>query len=195
VQQAARRALNIPEGVRVLAYVPTWREAARGRASETVDLLDVQALASELNSSGDPWCVVVRGHTRTQGFSRYGALDPRVIDASAHPDINDVLLAADLLVTDYSSVMFDAAVAAVPMAFFVPDLTSYRDHERGFTFEFEQIAPGPLLTTREAVVAAARNGVPYSEAYAAWRERFVPHDDGKAAQRVVDALVELGALA
>lgn len=195
VQQAARRALGIEDGVRVLAYVPTWRETVRGQVSGRVDLLDVQALAAELNAPHDPWVVVVRGHTRTQGLGRYGGIDSRVIDATHHPDINDVLLAADLFITDYSSAMFDAAVAAVPMAFFVPDLPNYRDHERGFTFEFEQTAPGPLLTTRDEVVAVARRGVPFSETYAAWRDRFVPHDDGKAAQRVVEVLVERGVFA
>ena len=194
VTHAARRALGVPEGARVLAYAPTWREVSRGKASGRVDLLDVEALVQELDAQDDPWVVVVRGHARTQSFGRYGGGEPRVIDASAHPDVNDVLLAADLLVTDYSSTMFDAAVAGVPMAFFVPDLADYRDRERGFTFDFEAAAPGPLLTDREQVVAAAREGVPYGAAYAAWRERFVPHDDGNAAARVVDALVDRGAL-
>lgn len=193
VMQAARRSLGVPDGARVLAYAPTWRERARGQASGRVDLLDVAALVDALDAPDDPWVVVVRGHARTQAFGRYGGAEPRVIDASSHPDVNDVLLAADLLVTDYSSTMFDAAVAGVPMAFFVPDLADYRDRERGFTFDFESAAPGPLLTERDQVVAAARSGVPYGPAYAAWRERFVPHDDGNAAGRVVDALVARGA--
>src|SRR5690606_15628908 len=113
---------------------------------------------------------------------------------SGHPDVNDVLLAADLLVTDYSSVMFDAAVARVPMAFFVPDLAAYRDRERGFTLDFEATAPGPLLTTRERLVAVACEGLTPGPAYEAWRERFAPHDDGHAAERAVDALVARGAL-
>ena len=199
VVTAARRELGIPEGVRVLAYVPTWRETRRGSASGLVDVLDVHALVKELDTPADPWVVIVRGHSRTHQFGRYGvagqhAQDPRVIDVSQHSDVNDVLLAADLLVTDYSSVMFDAAVAAVPQAFFVPDLADYRDRERGFTFDFESSAPGPLLTTRAAVIETARTGVPYSAAYEAWRTRFVPHDDGTAASRVVDALIARGAL-
>jgi CDP-glycerol glycerophosphotransferase (TagB/SpsB family) len=184
----------VPEGARVLAYAPTWRETRRGEASGLVDVLDVRALAAELDAPGDPWVVVARGHSRTHRFGGYAGLEPRVIDASQHPDVNDVLLAADLLVTDYSSVMFDAAVSRTPMAFFVPDLADYRDRERGFTFDFEATAPGPLLTTRAEVVDAARAGVPFGPAYAAWCERFVPHDDGRAAERVVDALVARGAL-
>lgn len=197
----ARRALRVPAGARVLAYVPTWRETQRGRASGLIDLLDVHALAAELDTPDDRWVVVVRGHSRTLHFGGYTdaagretGSDHRVIDASAHPDVNDVILAADLLVTDYSSVMFDAAVARTPMAFFVPDLAEYRDRERGFTFDFEATAPGPLLTTRAEVVATARAGVPFGSDYQRWCERFVPHDDGQAAVRVVDELVRRGVL-
>lgn len=193
----ARRDLGIAAGARVLVYAPTWRDSG----VELVDELDVRALADEL---GDGWIVAARGHTRTHGFGRYGVEHPRVLDVSRHPDVNDVLLAADLLVTDYSSIMFDAAVARVPMAFFVPDLASYRDRERGFTFDFEERAPGPLLTRRDEVVACAREiaadggdadwvrGV--RARYDAWCASFVPHDDGGASARVVDALVQRGAL-
>lgn len=193
----ARRDLGIAAGARVLVYAPTWRDSG----VELVDEMDVRALADEL---GDGWIVAARGHTRTHGFGRYGVEHPRVLDVSRYPDVNDVLLAADLLVTDYSSIMFDAAVARVPMAFFVPDLASYRDRERGFTFDFEERAPGPLLTRRDEVVACAREiaadggdadwvrGV--RARYDAWCASFVPHDDGGASARVVDALVQRGAL-
>ncbi|MGD9607621.1 MAG: CDP-glycerol glycerophosphotransferase family protein [Leucobacter sp.] len=223
VVEAARRAVGVPAGARVVAYAPTWRDgiaagsgtaggAARGTAAGVVDLLDVHALAVELNDGPGEWVVVARGHTRTHEFGGYSGPGPvgadgsriRVIDASHHPDVNDVILAADLLVTDYSSLMFDAPVARVPLAFFVPDLEAYRDRERGFSFDFEATAPGPLLTSREQVVACARalaeDGADAewirvsAPAYAAWRERFAPHDDGRAAVRVVDLLEERGAL-
>lgn len=190
----ARAALGVPTSVKVLAYAPTWRDGG----ISLVDDLNVDQLATDL---GDDWVVVARGHTRTSAFGRYGAVNGRVIDASQHPDVNDVILAADLLVTDYSSVMFDASVAHVPLAFFVPDLASYRDRERGFTFDFERDAPGPLLTERSAVVVCAHElaerGAEASwllpKTAEAWRERFAPHDDGHAAERVVAALAARGA--
>ena len=181
---AARRTLGVPTDAKVLAYVPTWRDGGG-----TVDLLDVHALAADL---GDEWVVIARGHTRSAGS--YLADQVRVRDASAHPDVNDVLLAADVLVTDYSSVMFDASVARVPMLFYVPDLAAYRDRERGFTFDFEATAPGPLLTQRAQVVQAAQARVALGDNYDAWQARFNPHDDGLAAARVVAALRGRGAL-
>ncbi len=193
----ARRTLGIPVGRRVLAYVPTWRDSRLA----LVDELDVRVLADEL---GDDWVVIARGHTRTHGLGTYAGVDGGVIDASAHPDVNDVILAADLLVTDYSSVMFDAAVARVPTICFVPDLAQYRDRERGFTFDFDALAPGPLLTERSAVVACAQELAAHGTA-APWllenaataerfRDTFAPHDDGGAAARVVAALEVRGAL-
>ena len=193
----ARAALGVPAGRRVLVYAPTWRDGG----ITVVDDLDVHAVAAEL---GDEWVVVARGHTRTHAFGGYTRGGDAVIDASGHPDVNDVILAADLLITDYSSLMFDAAVARAPLAFFVPDLAAYRDRERGFTFDFEVAAPGPLITRREDVVALARevqssgNDAAWiaesAPRYDAWRARFVPHDDGGAAARVVDRLEELEAL-
>lgn len=193
----ARAALGIPVGVSVLVYAPTWRDGG----ITVVDELDVAQLAHDL---GEDWVVVARGHTRTHTFGGYGRGSEQVIDASQHADVNDVILAADLLVTDYSSIMFDASVACVPMAFFVPDLAAYRDRERGFTFDFERVAPGPLLAQRSEVVAhaqalrsdghAAEWVQEFSVAAANWRSTFAPHDDGHAAERVVDALIERGAL-
>lgn len=193
----ARSELAVPQGKRVLVYAPTWRD----RGVTLVDDLDVHRLADEL---GDEWVVVARGHTRTHAFGSYAGTSARVIDASQHPDVSTVILAADVLVTDYSSIMFDAAVSRTPMLFFVPDLAAYRDRERGFTFDFERDAPGPLLEARHEVVAhahaLAEHGPDagwvrdFEHAAAAWRERFVPHDDGHAATRVIDTLVDRGAL-
>lgn len=193
----ARAALGLPLDTKVLVYAPTWRDGS----ITLVNGLDVHRIAAEL---GDEWVVVARGHTRTHAFGSYGVNGSRVVDVSKHDDVADVILAADLLVTDYSSIMFDAAVARVPQIFFVPDLAAYRDRERGFTFQFEREAPGPITATRAEVVEYARAVEEEGDAAAwlrefaasaeAWRARFAPHDDGHAAERVVDALVERGSL-
>lgn len=194
--RTAREELGVRPGTSVLAYIPTWRDGGL----TLVDDLDVHRLAAEL---GEEWTVIVRGHTRTHAFGGYVG-SGGVIDASQHPSVEDVLLASDVVVTDFSSVMFDAAVARRPLLFFVPDLEAYRDRERGFTFDFEREAPGPLLSRRDEVVGLARalreEGSDAAwmresaDAARVWRERFAPHDDGHAAERVVDALVDRGAL-
>ena len=111
-----------------------------------------------------------------------------VIDVTAFPDIAALMAAADVLVSDYSSVMFDFAVTERPQVFLVPDLEQYRDVDRGFYLDFAQVAPGPIVDTTEAVIEALNEpGAGYADRRLAFRQQFAPHDDGHAARRVVDA--------
>jgi CDP-glycerol glycerophosphotransferase len=114
-----------------------------------------------------------------------------VHNAGAGFEMEDLLATADVLVTDYSSVMFDYAVLERPMIFFVPDLEKYRDTLRGFYFDFEASAPGPLVRTTSELVAALGDGsaAKYADAVREFRERFCPKDDGAAGERVLDDLL------
>ncbi|WP_229847339.1 CDP-glycerol glycerophosphotransferase family protein, partial [Kitasatospora griseola] len=189
---AVRRRLRVPPGRRVVLYAPTWRDDRRGAGDRfEVDLhLDLAAARAAL---GHDHVLLLRPHVHCGG-----ALpdDDFVRDVADYPDVQDLLLVADVLVTDYSSVMFDFAVTGRPMLFFTYDLEHYRDRLRGFTFDFERHAPGPLLTGSEQVVAALRDLDParYRENYRAFRERFCPLDDGGAAARLVDRMLALGAV-
>jgi CDP-glycerol glycerophosphotransferase len=115
---------------------------------------------------------------------------PQVLDVGDHPDIQALYLAADVMVTDYSSTMFDFAVTGRPMIFYTYDLADYRDRLRGFYFDLEQEAPGPLVTTT-AELAAELNDLDglrgrYAEAYDAFRQRYCHLDDGEATNRLIE---------
>jgi CDP-glycerol glycerophosphotransferase (TagB/SpsB family) len=135
----------------------------------------------------------VRGHSRTLGQGQELRGD-RLVDVTSYPDAAELMLVADLLVTDYSSVMFDFAATGKPMIFFTPDLDHYSDVLRGFYFDLLADAPGPVVTTREQLLDAVRDAPraadKYAERYAAWRARFTPHDDGHAAERVVQRMLD-----
>jgi len=98
----------------------------------------------------------------------------------------------DVLITDYSSVMFDFAPTGKPMLFFTYDLAQYRDQVRGFYFDFEAQAPGPLLATSGELVDALANiesvAAHYEAARAAFATRYCPLDDGKASVRACDQI-------
>ena len=182
---AVRAALGIGADERVLLYAPTWRDDR----AEMVDFVDAELLARQANA-----VVLVRGHSRTleQGRDRAGA---RVIDVTGYPETARLLLAADALITDYSSVMFDFSVTGKPMFFLVPDIDHYRGQLRGFYFDLAERAPGPLVRTQEELTAAlddAGHVAAYADRYAAWRTQFNSRDDGHAAQRVVDRILDLG---
>lgn len=180
---AARERLGIGPGERVLLYAPTWRDDR----DEIVDFLDPGRLAVEADS-----VVLVRGHSRTLIPGR-DVTGPRVIDVTAYPDTAELLLAADALVTDYSSVMFDFSVTGKPMYFFVPDLEHYRGELRGFYFDLAAHAPGPLVRDLDGLLAALHSdGTEYAERYDAWRRRFNAREDGHAAERVVSRILDQG---
>jgi CDP-glycerol glycerophosphotransferase len=177
-----RAALGIRPGERVLLYAPTWRDDR----AEMVDFVDPAVLAQATDS-----VVLVRGHSRTLLPGR-DAEGPRVLDVTGFPDTSRLLLAADALITDYSSVMFDFSVTGKPMYFLVPDIEHYRGELRGFYFDLAVHAPGPIVRSQEELVAAVRDGDPaeFAAKYRQWREKFNARDDGHAAERVVSRILD-----
>ena len=111
---------------------------------------------------------------------------PRIHDVTRYPDIADLFLAADSLVTDYSSVMFDFALTDKPLVLLVPDLEQYRDVERGFYFDIETRSPGPLVATTADVVDVLGGPDTGADARAAFRTTFCAFEDGSASARVVE---------
>jgi CDP-glycerol glycerophosphotransferase len=181
---ATRRALGIRPEDRVLLYAPTWRDDRH----EIVDFIDPAVLATEADA-----VVLVRGHSRTLQEGR-DAAGPRVIDVTGFPDTSLLLLAADGLVTDYSSVMFDFSVTGKPMYFLVPDIEHYRGELRGFYFDLSAHAPGPVVRTQDELIHELRSGDPtrFADKYSLWRSKFNARDDGHAAERVVDRILDQG---
>ncbi|MFJ8821792.1 CDP-glycerol glycerophosphotransferase family protein [Streptomyces sp. NPDC102467] len=189
---SVRERLGIPEGKRVILYAPTWREnQPRKSGRYGLDLqLDLAAAQAAL---GDDHVLLVRRH-----YLVGGALPASdfVRDVSRHPDAAELLLIADVLVTDYSSMMFDFAQTGRPMLFHTYDLDHYRDSLRGFYFDFAAQAPGPLLRSSDEVIAALLDPdaavAGHRDAYARFREAFCDLDDGTAAAQVADAMLAHG---
>ncbi|MFB7917750.1 CDP-glycerol glycerophosphotransferase family protein [Streptomyces sp. NPDC056061] len=199
--ERVRRRLGIPDGRRVVLYAPTYRDhLAHPSGADDVHpryrwdpALDLAALA---RSQGDGHTLLVRRHPRAAGSvpEEHG-----VRDVSAHPDTAELLLIADVLVTDYSGVMFDFAHTGRPMLFHSHDLAHYRDTVRGFCLDFEARAPGPLLARTDDIAAVLRDAgtlaasaARYAQAYASFRRDFCDLDDGRAAARVADRMLAEG---
>ena len=181
---ATRAALGIRPEERVLLYAPTWRDDR----DEIVDFVDPADLAAAADA-----VVLVRGHSRTLQPGR-DAEGPRVVDVTGFPDTSQLLLIADALITDYSSVMFDFSVTGKPMYFLVPDMEHFRGELRGFYFDLAAHAPGPVVRSQSELVAALTrdDAESYAHRYAAWRAKFNTRDDGNAAERVVSRILDQG---
>jgi CDP-glycerol glycerophosphotransferase len=188
IRAAVRRQLGIPDGATVVLYTPTWRDDvldAQGRQDFSLHL-DLDEFTRRL---GEDHYLLLRTHFLIS--AELPPIDrPGVRDVSAYPDVSDLYLAADVMVTDYSSTMFDFAVTGKPLLFFTYDLAHYRDALRGFYFDFDAHAPGPLLTTSTDVVDALADLGPvrrsYAAAYDRFRERYCHLEDGGASARVID---------
>ena len=189
-QHEIREQLGIPKGKKALLYAPTWRDDSyKAGVGYTFDyLIDFDLLQREL---GEEWVVLFRPHyyiANEFDFSKYGDF---VIDVSKWEDINELYIAADALVTDYSSVMFDYAILRRPIALFVPDYATYANNIRGFYFDLSEI-PGPHCMKTEELVATLKDPAAYwqryGDAYDAYVKRFCPKDDGHAAERVINRI-------
>ena len=186
---AVRERLALPAGKKVILYAPTWRDNQydnSGRYQFSMKL-DLERLYREM---GEEAVLLIRGHqlvAERVDTSLFGGFARNV---STYPDISDLYLVADVLITDYSSVMFDYVNTGRPMIFYTYDLETYRDDLRGFYFDFEAEAPGPLLGHTEEVIDALRSLDEVSSEsagrYAAFRARFAGLEDGYASARFID---------
>ncbi|MFH0518725.1 CDP-glycerol glycerophosphotransferase family protein [Streptomyces sp. M41] len=174
-----RRELGVPEGKKALLYAPTHRDHATGFETG----LDLEALCEEI---GDEYVVLLRAHYFYDRGTARGT--GRIIDVTGHLSTEDVCLAADALITDYSSIMFDYANLDRPIVVYADDWDVYREL-RGVYFDLMKSPPGRVTRTPEELAAVFRDGSWADEEAgalrAAFRERFCQFDDGRAAERVV----------
>ncbi|MFH8792156.1 CDP-glycerol glycerophosphotransferase family protein [Streptomyces sp. NPDC017941] len=182
--RAVRERLGIAPGRRALLYAPTHRDYE----ATWTPRLDLAALADRL---GEDTVLLVRGH-----YFYGGAASPltslrrsgRLVDVSTYDPVEDLALAADALITDYSSIMFDYANLDRPVVIYADDWETYAK-TRGVYFDLPAQAPGPVARTQEELTRiltsdAWRDGAA-AEARAVFRRRFCEFDDGRAAERVV----------
>jgi CDP-glycerol glycerophosphotransferase len=195
IRARVRAELGIPDGTTAVLYAPTWRDdlvfdTAGGRDFDVP--IDLTAFAERL---GGDHVLLTRLHSMVAGRLAIPPGAP-VIDVSDRAESSELYLAADILVTDYSSAMFDFAVTGKPMVFYTYDLEHYRDDLRGFYFDLAEVAPGPLVRTSEELVEAiADSDVAASEVaerYARFRDTFCSLEDGHATDRVLDLLFPPG---
>ncbi|GAA2509625.1 bifunctional glycosyltransferase family 2 protein/CDP-glycerol:glycerophosphate glycerophosphotransferase [Pilimelia columellifera] len=178
----AKASVGAADGDLVVLYAPTHRSNHPGYRPP----FDVDELAEALGPRGR---LLARGHYFGDGAGAraVGAGLGRVLDVSDRPSVEELYLAADVLVTDYSSAMFDYAVLDRPIVIYAPDWQTYRS-TRGVTFDLFATPPGPVATTFDALAELFRKDEVESEstqrARAAFRRRFCSWEDGRAAERV-----------
>lgn len=182
-----RRELGIPAGKKAVLFAPTHRDHDKHFTIRA----DLRRLAEDL---GDEFVLLVRAHYFYRWMPDLDRLEEEglLLNVSRHPVVEDLMLASDVLVTDYSSIMFDYANLDRPVVVYAPDWETYRDI-RGTYFDIFETTPGLTVRTQEEVAAAlvdgTADGPQATAARAAFRERFCEFDDGRASERVVRRVV------
>lgn len=183
-----KKKCGLPLNKKVILYAPTWRDNqfyAKGQYKFNLQL-DLDKMLEEL---GGEYIIVLKLHYLVAENIDLSSYKGFVFNFSDYEDIRDLYLVTDLLMTDYSSVFFDFANLKRPMLFFVYDIDDYRDHLRGFYFDFESKAPGPLVTSTGNAILEIRKieatGFKPSYAIDAFYKRFCYLEDGCASERVV----------
>lgn len=184
--------LMLPNDKKILLYAPTWRdndfyEVGRYKLNLRLNLSKME------EQLGDNYIILIRAHYLVAENLDLSSVDGFAYDVSSYPDINELYLISDILITDYSSVFFDYANLKRPMLFFTYDIEEYRDQLRGFYFDFEKEAPGPLVGTTEAVIEEIKklekNGYQLGEDFEDFYQTFCSLEDGNASERVVQHIL------
>ena len=112
----------------------------------------------------------------------------RVLDLSDEDELNDLLFVTDLLITDYSSVVFEASLLDIPMLFYAFDLFDYIS-KRDFYYDFESFVPGKIVFSQRELTEAIVAGDFESEKVPPFKTKFFDHLDGRSSRRVADLIL------
>lgn len=184
--------MGLPMDKKIILYAPTWRDNeyySKG-AYKFNSAMDFDLLKEKL---GDEYVIIVKYHYLVKENLDWSKYQGFVYKFDMCEDISLLYLVSDILITDYSSVMFDYSVLERPMFFFAYDLEDYKDNLRGFYFDFIYEAPGPIIKTTDDLVESILNYnvIEYKEKYKAFHDKFNHADDGHASENVVKLITEI----
>ncbi len=179
---------------KVILYAPTWRDdffIRKGMYKMNLPF-SLAAIVKRLNKED---VLIIRPHYLVAESINIQGFEDNV-KLCVDEDINDLYLISDLLITDYSSVMFDYAILNRPMLFYPYDLAHYQGDVRGFYFDYNKV-PGPIVTNEQDFLAKLdqfliNDGYPNEKAkMMAFRTQFTEWEQGTASQRVVKLITSI----
>lgn len=185
VRERVTAELPFIKGKKVILFAPTFRGNGQQSAYYPFEMLNFKAIYEALH---EDYVFLLKIHPFVQNKPtlpyKYANF---YYDVSDYREINDILLVADQLITDYSSVCFEYALLNRPMIFFAPDLADYMQ-SRNFYFDYFDFIPGPLAETTESLIKQLKQLVINQKKMTGFVHFFFDQLDGKASARFVDAL-------
>lgn len=184
-----KKKLKLPMDKKIILYAPTWRDNEYSEAGKYkfASKLDFD-LAKEALS--DEYIFIVKYHYLVSDQIDWTPYKGFVYTFDETKDIAWLYLVSDILITDYSSVMFDYSLLYRPMFFFAYDLENYKENLRGFYFDFEAEVPGPISQDTRQLICDIKNykAEEWEEKYKVYHEKFNHVDDGHASEKVIDVI-------
>lgn len=179
--------LNLPLNKNIVLYAPTWRIK-----NEFEFKLDLKLFKEEL---GEDYIILLRLHHYVSSNINIDEYRGFVYNLSSHDDIQELYLISDILITDYSSVMFDFSNLRRPIIFFTYDLENYRDQLRGLYIDFEREAPGPLVRTTEELIKEikeneSRINPGYKQKYQKFLDKYCEFESGQASKKAYEIAIK-----
>ncbi len=173
---------KIPKDKKLILYAPTFRD----QEAQNYKLLE---LMNELsNKLGQEYYLGLRLHPFIADAFRQEQLEAGVYQFSYEKNLNALLMAADILITDYSSIIFEYCITKRPMIFYAYDYNKFTTEDRGFYYDYESFVPGPMAYRCEEVAAIIREKK--FETYKI--EKFVQHHydgvDGRNTERLIELM-------
>lgn len=168
---------------KVVLYAPTFR----GKGQTDVGF-DMTVDLDKINISLDKDTVfALKMHPFVK--TRLDNQMENVMDLSDYEDINDLLMIADMLITDYSSVVFEFSLMEKPIVMYAPDMEDYIE-ERDFYYEYTSFVPGPIVTTTKEIIDYINTDDFDLDKVKRFKSEFFDYFDGKSTERFVTKFIE-----
>lgn len=171
---------------KIIMFAPTFRGDIKETSYYPFDMFDIAKLC---DSIPDEYALIVKHHpfiTQPQPIPE--KYKDRVLDLSADTEINDLLFVTNLIITDYSSLIFEASLLKIPMLFYVFDLDEYICN-RDFYFDLRLNSPGKLVYDMQQLIDAVNREDFESERMDAFTRMFFDNLDGKSTERVTNLIL------
>lgn len=163
---------------KIILYAPTFR----GKGIKSAYYSDALDLDSLLTRLGDDYVILFRNHPFVK--RQKDLTSKNIIDISCEKNIDDILPCIDLLITDYSSIIFDAMLLHKPVIFYVPDLEEYKE-DRGFYYDFEDYNYGKIVYTSDELIVAIQRKEINDKKIKELKSKHLNMCDGKSLERFV----------
>lgn len=190
-----KKSFNIPLDKKVILYAPTWRDNEfyiKGKYKFSSEM-DFKAMEKELS---DEYVLIVKQHYLVSEKSQYNAYTGIIRMFDSKSEIQDLYLISDILITDYSSVMFDYSILKRPMIFYAYDLEVYKDNIRDFYFDIYEEVPGLIIKDNEELIKVLKCFdkdsylESFEEKYNKFNKKYHQYDNGNASKKIYDLIIE-----